>query len=412
MSDKYDVIVIGGGPAGYIAAIRAAQLGKKVLLIEKDKLGGTCLNRGCIPTKAIIASINLYNKLPLLKRYGLSACDIKIDMKAVIERKDRIVARLCRGVEHLLKQNKVEVVFGEGKLIDQENITVGSQNFATRKIIIATGSSPIELPGMPFDGKQFFSSSDVLGWTDIPKALDIVGGGVIGVEFAYIYSSLGTEINLYEALPALLNGMDKDLSKSAEDLLKRKRVNLKLDTPFKKEMSCGRSLICVGRKPNKINLPATKDIVYAGDASGGIMLAHAAYEQGMLAAEGKSWDQKNIPMAVYTHPEIGSVGVTEKEAGDRAAVSKFPLSALGYANAIGETEGFVKIVADKNSEELLGIHIFGSGASDLLSAATLAVKKGLKAGELGSIFQAHPSLGEGLQEAALGIVKKSLHSMP
>lgn len=405
MSDnKYDIAVIGGGPGGYVAAIRASQLGAKVLLVEKDQLGGVCLNRGCIPTKAIIACVNLYNKMHQANKFGISADNIKIDLAFVIERKNRLVSRLVRGVEYLLKENKVDVIKGEGS----------PETVDAKKIILATGASPISLPGIQFDHKNFLTSDDILDNTEVYEKLDIVGGGVIGVHFAAIYSSLGTKVTIYEALPEILPSLDKDLVDAVKTLLRRKSVEIKTNMRFDPSQSCGKTLICVGRKPNSTNkvndyLETDKPGVYAiGDLLGQKMLAHVASEQGVIAAENamgakRKFSYDNIPITLYTHPEVGSVGLSEQEAKD-SIVSKFPLSALGYANALGETDGFIKIIADKKSKKMLGVHIFGAGAADLIGIGTLAVKNGMTAEQLANTIQAHPSMPEGIQEAALHLI--------
>lgn len=404
---KYEVLVIGGGPGGYIAAIRAAQLGAKVALYEKDRVGGTCLNRGCIPTKAIIASINLYNQMQKAESYGISVSNVKIDLKKVIERKDKIVSKIVNGVEFLLQKNGIEIIKKEWK----------GEKLAN-KMIIAIGSSPISLPGIEFDGKKYFSSDQILNLTEIPDKLDIVGGGVIGIEFAHIFSSLGTQVTVYEMLPEILSGVDHEIVATIKRVLKRKKVEIKTNTKFDPKNSSNEALICVGRKPNakyKVNAKLeteTPGIYAIGDLASSSQLAHVAMEQGVIAAENamganRTFSYENIPSAIYTHPEIGSVGLTEKEAKD-CVVGKFPYAALGIAQAKGEIEGFIKVVSDKKGK-LLGIHILGDGATELLSGAVIAIKNGLTVNQLAETIQAHPSYGEGLHEAALNTLKRSLH---
>lgn len=413
--NKYDILVIGGGPGGYIAAIRAAQLGAKVALIEKDRVGGTCLNRGCIPTKAILACTNLYDKIKKSESYGITTQGASIDLAKVIERKNRIVEKIVKGVELLLKKNGIDLIHDtwDGKS-DEE------------KIILATGSSPVSLPGIEFDGKRYFSSDQILDLKEIPDKLTIVGGGVIGIEFAQIFSSLGTEVTVYEALPEILSGVDEDIVANLKRILKRKKVNIITNTPFDPSKSSDKTLICIGRKPNqpgiKVNakMETDKPGVYAvGDMVSSKLLAHVASEQGIIAAENalgrnRTFSYDHVPYGIFTTPEIGGVGLTEKEAkekyGNVIKTGRFPYGALGIAQAKGEIEGFIKVIADEN-DKLLGIHILGADAVNLLGGAVIAVKNGLTVDQLSETLQAHPSYPEGLHEASLSALKKSLHSL-
>ena len=431
MSQKYDLIVIGGGPGGYVAAIRAAQLGAKVALIEKDKVGGTCLNRGCIPTKAIIACTNLYEKIQKAERFGISTGKPAIDLKKVVERKNRIVEKVIKGVEFLLEKNKIEVIRGSAKVLGAGKIEIQAegqrQEAEGQRIILATGSSPACLPGINFDKQKFLCSDDLLNCTEVPKKLDIVGGGVIGLHFAQIFSALGTEITIYEALPEILPGIDEEIIGMVKRILKRKKVKMITNSRFDPSQSCGKTLICVGRTPNTQGLDLTINEkmetnmpgVYAvGDVVSKKMLAHVAYEQGVIAAENamggnRKFDGTVIPFGIYSHPEIGSVGLTEKKAREKyqnVKVGKFPFAALGIAQATGEIEGFIKTIADEKGK-LLGIHIVGAEANTLLGGATIAVRNGLTLDQLAENFQAHPSYPEGLHEACLSGLKRTLHSL-
>jgi dihydrolipoamide dehydrogenase len=439
---KYDIIVIGGGPGGYIAAIRAAQLGAMVALIEKDKLGGTCLNRGCIPTKAIIACTNLYQKLHRSEEYGIQCGKPSIDLKKVVDRKNRIVDKVVKGVEFLLKKNKVEVIQGTAKALEPRKVEIEKVDsrkliVESRTLILATGSSPACLPGLNFDGEKFLCSDDLLDYSHIPPKLDIVGGGVIGLHFAQIYASLGTEITIYEALPEILPGIDEEVVSRVKRLLKLRKVTTITNTRFDPAKSCGKTLICIGRTPNTaglegLNLKMEKRSVavnekmetsvpgiYAvGDLVSKKMLAHVAYEQGVIAAENamggnRTFTYEGTPFGIYTHPEIGSVGLTENEAREKLKnikVGKFPFAALGIAQAMGEIEGFIKVISDENGK-ILGVHILGPEATNLIGGATTAVKQGLKVEQLAGSFQAHPTYPEGLQEAALNAMKRSLHNI-
>lgn len=438
--EKFDVIVLGGGPGGYVAAIRAAQLGAKVALIEKDKVGGTCLNRGCIPTKAIIACTNLYEKMQKADSFGISAGKVSIDLKKVINRKNTIVEKLVKGLDFLLEKNGIDVIQGTGKVwgpgkvevkkAESSNLLVESSN-----LILATGSSPASLPGINFDKEKFLCSDDLLEYGPIPEKLDIVGGGVIGIHFATIYSSLGSEITIYEALPEILPGIDEEVVGAIKRILKRRKVNVLTNTRFDPAQSSGKTLISIGRTPNLAGLESLglkmegKSVwvnekmetsisgIYAvGDLVSIKMFAHVAYEQGVIAAENalggnRTFSYEFIPYGIYTHPEIGSVGVTENEAREKhqnVKVGKFPFATLGIAQAIGEIEGFVKVISGERGK-ILGIHILGPEATNLIGGATLAIKNGLTVDQLAETFQAHPTYPEGLQEAALATLSRSLH---
>jgi len=440
MLDKYDILVIGGGPGGYVAAIRAAQLGVKVALIEKDKVGGTCLNRGCIPTKAIIACTNLYEKMQKAESYGISCGETKIDLKKVVDRKNQVVQKVVKGVEFLLSKNKIELIRGTARVLEPgkveiEKVDSGKLIVESSKLILATGSSPACLPGLSFDGEKFVCSDDLLDYCHVPEKLDIVGGGVIGLHFAQIYSALGSEITIYEALPEILPGIDEEVVEAIKRILKRRKVTTITNTRFDPKQSAGKTLICIGRTPNTVGLEnlnlkmekrsvwvnekmetSLPDVYAVGDLVSKKMLAHVAYEQGVIAAENalggsRTFTYDFTPFGIYTHPEIGSVGLTEKEARQKhkdIKVGKFPFAALGIAQAMGNIEGFIKVVADEQGK-LLGVHILGPEATNLIGGATVAAKNGLNVDQLAKSFQAHPTYPEGLQEAALNVLTKSLH---
>jgi len=446
--DKHDLAILGGGPGGYIAAIRAAQLGAKVALIEKDKLGGTCINRGCIPTKAIIACTNLYEKMQKAESFGISADKAAIDFKKVIDRKNEVVNKLVKGIDFLLRKNKIDIIYGEGKVLEPGKVEVTRQDspstslgasskllVVSSKLILATGSSPASLPGLNFDKEKYLCSDDLLEYRPIPEKLNIVGGGVIGIHFAQIYSALGAEITVYEALPEILAGVDEEIVGEVKKILKRKKVNVLAGTKFDPAKSSGKTLICIGRTPNLIGIEALNlkmekrsvwvnekmetslpDVYAVGDLVSKKMLAHVAYEQGVIAAENalggnRTFSYEYIPFGIYTHPEIGAVGMTEKEAREKyqnIKIGKFPFIALGIAKAMGEIEGFIKVISDEN-DRIVGVHILGPEATDQIGMATIAVKNGLKVEQLAETFQSHPSYPEGLQEAALHTLKRALH---
>jgi dihydrolipoamide dehydrogenase len=437
--NKYDIIILGGGPGGYSAAIRAAQLGKKVALIEKDKVGGTCLNRGCIPTKSILASIELFSRIKRAHDFGINVEKFTINMEKVVERKNRIVHRLVKGVEYLLKQNKVELIKDEGTLKEPGKISLSAQSsqLTAQKIILATGSGPMDIPGFPVDGKKIINSNHILDLKEVPKTMEILGCGVIGLQFARIFSDLGTQVLLCEALPSVLPMIDEEVSSSLMKLVRKKQIevnlNVKLSKPSGKEVT----FVAAGRKVNtegleksgikmikgkfaevsekmETNLPG----VYAvGDITGINMLAHVAYAQGKIAAEvacGKNSkiDYDVVPMCIFTDPEVASVGLTEaqaKEKGVEVKVGKFPFGALGKARAIGEEEGFVKLIADAKTDKVLGVHIIGPQATVLIAEAAMALKLGAKAKDIANLIHAHPTLPEAVQEAAESIFGQAIH---
>lgn len=435
MSDKFDVTVLGGGPGGYAAAIRAAQLGAKVALIEKDKLGGTCLNRGCIPTKAIIACTSLYEKFQKAASFGISAGAPSIDLAKVIDRKNTIVAKVVKNLQKLIEQNKIEIIFGNGVVKGPGLIKVNDRDIQSRAIILATGSVPTCLPGLSFDKDRLFCSDDALELKEVPERITIVGGGVIGIHFASMFSTLGAEVTIYEALPEILSGIDEEVVAQVKRLLNRKKVKILTNTLYDPVKTDDKTLICVGRTPNIMGLEAlglkmdkrsvwvnekmetsVKGVYAAGDICSQTMLAHVAYEQGVVAAENalgaaRTFNYNCIPIGIYTQPEIGAVGLTEKAArkkGFNVAVGKFPFGALGIAQAMGEIEGFIKVVSD-DKKKILGVHIIGPEATSLIGAASLAIKNNLTVEQLAETFQAHPSYPEGLQEAALNALKRAIH---
>lgn len=420
---RYDVVVIGGGPGGYVAAIRAAQLGAKVALIEKDQVGGVCLNRGCIPTKALLACTTLFEKFQKAESYGITAKDVSIDLGKVVERKNKIVAKIVKGVEFLLEKNGIEIIQGTGELLEPGKIRIGSRDVQSRATILATGSTPACLPGLSFDGEKFLSSDDILNCVQVPAKLDVVGGGVIGLHFAYMFSSLGSEVTIYEALPEILSGIDEEVVTLVKRILARRKIKILTNTRFEPVKSSGKSLICVGRTPAdkniKVNEKMETDLpgVYAiGDLVSKKMFAHVASEQGIVAAENamggnRTFDYNSVPYTIYTNPEIAGVGLTEKEAREKhinVKIGKFPFAALGIAQAMGEIEGFIKVVADEKNK-VLGVHIIGPEANTIIGSAAIAIRNNLTVDQLAGTIQAHPSYPEGLQEAALSALKKSLH---
>lgn len=461
MSDKTKVVVIGGGPGGYVAAIRAAQLGAEVTLVEKENLGGTCLNVGCIPTKALLHSAELYEEAKEGAKYGVIASDVKIDFVKVQERKKTVTKQLVSGVKGLLASNKVKVVNGEASFLSKDTIEVktekGTENIKADKFIIATGSIPAKPPIPGIDSKQCIDSTGALELQEVPKSMVIVGGGVIGVEIATLYSALGCKIVVIEMLDEILPMMDGELTKMIRAKLAKKGVEIYTSTKvmsFKDaganvevtvEMKDGstkvftgeKALISIGRRTNTATLGLEKagiindrgritvndkmetnvpGIYAVGDCIGKIMLAHIASAQGEIAAENalghnSVFDSKTNPSCVYTKPEFASVGLTEEAAkaqGIDYIVGKFPLAANGRAMIMGE-DGMIKIIAGKKYKEVLGAHILGPRATDLIGELALAIGMEATMDEVIATIHAHPTVAEAIKEATLAVEKRAIH---
>jgi len=456
----YQVGILGGGPGGYVCALRAAQLGLSVVLIEGDRLGGTCLNRGCIPTKALVKSADLWREMGRAEEFGIFAGEKRMDYGAVVARKNQIVNSLVSGVEKLMKAANIRVVKGWGELKKAGQISVttesGVEDFEVENVILATGSVParIPIPGSDLPGVE--TSDEILEGIDLPKRLVIIGGGVIGLEFASIYEAFGVKVSVVEMLPSLLPTIDEEIPKRLTPLLKRSGIDILTKTAVKqirqegeslvvqikdakgvRDIPADRVLISTGRKPSmrgidvdrlglelergviKVNAQMQTNLpnVYAiGDVVGGIMLAHVASEEGIIAVEhiaGHSVEMsyRAIPSAIFTHPEIAVVGFTEQElkaSGKDYRVSKFPFSANGKALALGESIGIVKILANAEGV-IVGASIMGPQASTLISELVIAVEKGLRAKDIARTVHAHPTLPETIMEAAHGIDEKPLH---
>ena len=462
MNGEVDVVIIGGGPGGYVAAIKAAHLGLKAVLIEKDKLGGVCLNRGCIPTKALVSTAELLNHLQRAGEFGIQVKDYSIDFPAIMKRKDLITRRLSSGVEQLMKANQVRVVRGEGQIIEPGIVEVldadgQKEVIKTKNIIIATGSKVMKLPIPGIDSGGVITSDEALSLSELPSKMIIIGGGVVGIEFAGIFKALGVEVTVVEMLPRILLPIDEEIARRLAMNLKRKGIEILTDCKVKgikknhqnlevlvstsegeKRLETERVLLAAGRVPElgnidvqrlgielekgaikvdekmKTNIPG----IYAvGDVVGKIMLAHVASREGIVAIENISgkevlMDYKVVPNCVFSMPEVASVGLTEEEArkeNNNIKVSKFPFMANGKALGMGETEGMVKIIADTDTFELLGLHILGVHASDLIAEGTLALSMEATAFEIVNTIHAHPTLAEAIAEAAEGITGKPIH---
>ncbi|MCX7750391.1 MAG: dihydrolipoyl dehydrogenase [Candidatus Bipolaricaulota bacterium] len=456
-----EVVVIGGGPGGYVAARRLGALGVETVLVERAHLGGTCLNEGCIPTKALYAATAPLGRKEALARMGV-ALSPEVDLDRMRGWLGEVVAKLRTGIAGLLSSAKVEVLPGEGSLAGPGRVRVrtadGEREIRARAVVLATGSAPIALPGLPFDGERVWSSSDALWLPRIPERLVVVGGGVIGLELATVYRRLGSEVAVVEALDRLLPGVG--LSRRGESVLRRSLASQGIEVRLgaraerltsdgivirsgdkEEEVPAEAVLVAVGRRPtpNGLGLEtvgvrvergfvvtdsrfAAAPGVYAiGDLRGGWLLAHKASHEGLLVADGIAAElgraprpaetrEPAIPQAIFTQPEVGLVGVPVDEAAPRGLkTARFPLAALGRAWAEGEPEGHVQLVADGDGR-LLGAEIVGSHASDLVAEAALAIEAGLRAEDLAATVHAHPTFAEGLWEAALSLLGRPLHS--
>jgi dihydrolipoamide dehydrogenase len=453
----YDIIVLGGGPGGYVAAIKAAQLGAKVLLIEKEVVGGICLNHGCIPTKALLKNAKVYKTILHAAEYGISLGGaVSFDWSLMLKRKDSVVKRLTTGVSGLLKKNGVEVINGFGKVLSKNKVEVNGDTYETKNLIIATGASPIipPIPGLKeaYEQKIAVTSRELLQIKDAPKRLVIIGGGVIGCEFATIFSSLGSEVTIIEKLDGILPMMDDDIRTAYQKLLKREGIEIFVNAEVKsvqghhvtyalegKEttIEADTVLVSVGMRPNiqgfeALNLKMERGAVvtdehlktcvegvYAiGDVNGKYMLAHVASAEGLVAAEyimgnkKAHLDYSKVPNAVYGSPEIATVGMTEKEVkakGLKYKVSTFPLAASGKALADNEKDGFIKLIVSEQYKEILGAHILSYNASDLIAEIGVVLELEGTAHEIAHTIHPHPTLSEIVMEAAHGAVDKPIH---
>ncbi len=470
MSDlRFDAVVIGAGPGGYPAAIRLGQLKVKTAIIEREYMGGVCLNVGCIPSKAVIHAAKTFEKMSHAEDIGIMIpTKPTIDMKKLQAWKGGVVSKLTTGVRGLLKGNGVEIIDGSATLLgsgpDGHRITVktkmGEQTIFAKNIVLATGSRPIEIPGFPTDQNRIIDSTGALALDAVPPRLVVIGGGYIGLELGMVYAKLGTKVTVVEAMPRLLGTMDKDCVAVVERKLKKMGVEVMLDTKAKSwedkgdravltvELKDGKTatidtdkiLMSIGRRPNSENLGldaagVTTDKrgfvvsddhlrtnvagIYAiGDLIGGMMLAHKATKEGEVVAEiiaghKAAFDVRTIPAVVFTDPEIATTGLTEDEAKAKGhaklKIGKFPFAALGRALSVNDTDGFVKVIAAADTGELLGVHIVGNGASDLIAEATLAIEMGAVADDLRLTIHAHPTLSEAMMEAAAVALGEAIH---
>jgi dihydrolipoamide dehydrogenase len=455
--------IIGAGPGGYVAAVRAAQMGAQVTVIEDTEVGGACLNRGCIPTKTIIASAETLERMRRAADFGIEpAGAVGYNLAKIRERKDRVVSMQAQGIRNLFKSWGVNLIEGRGSLLSPDAVRVVRKDGMTMDIksdnvIIATGSRPATIPGVSFDNEQVISSDDAVQLKSIPKSLLIIGAGIIGCEFAFLYRTFGAEVTMVELLPRALSTEDEEMADLIEREFKKSKIKLITNVRVEKVekdgdglmvavLSDGRQiktemvLVSIGRKMNsedlgleplgvatgkhreiivnekmETNVPG----VYAiGDVTGKMLLAHVASHQGLVAVGNalggdEKMDYTTVPSGIFTMPEIGSVGLREKQAAEQGIkyrVGRFEYRALGKAHAMGEITGMVKVIADETTDKVLGVHICGAHATDMVHEGALAVRMGVTAKQLGGMIHAHPTLSEVVMEAALDAHKTAIHA--
>lgn len=455
------IVILGAGPGGYVAALKAAQLGAQVTVIEDTEVGGTCLNRGCIPTKALVTSAETLHKVKNSEEYGIEIKgEVIPNLSRIMERKNKVVSTQVKGIRSLFKSWGVNLIEGRGMLITPDKVEVQKKDGSTEivgtdRIIISTGSRPAQIPVFPFDGEHILSSDDALNIKTIPASITIIGAGVIGCEFACIFRELGAEVTMVEMLLRAVSTEDPEISELLEKELKKKKI--KLLTGAKVERAEGRHdgihvylsdsreliaeklLVSIGRSLNteNIGLEAVgvkkgsrgeievnekmetniEGIYAAGDVTGGILLAHVASREGIIAAYNacgveKKIEYSTVPAAIFTSPEIGSVGLREHQAEEKGIKIKtghFQFRALGKAHAMGEITGFVKVIADEATDKLLGMHIIGPHASDLIHEGAVAIRAGLNVRDIAETIHAHPTLSEGIMEASEDVHNKAIH---
>ena len=455
---SFDLIVIGAGPGGYVCAFRAAQLGLKVALIEKrSALGGTCLNVGCIPSKALLHSSEHYVFAKQhAAEHGVKLGSVELDLAALLKKKDAVVTKLTGGVAALAKARKITVITGAASFVSANTVAVGEQQLTAKNIVIATGSAPVELPFMKFDGKTIVSSDHAIAFDSVPKQLVVVGGGVIGVELGSVWSRLGAEVTVVEFLPKIIATYDDDIIRNFTRIVQKQGLKIEVGAKVtgyangiltaeregkKLEFPADTVLVAVGRRPYTDNLglekagvqldekkrikvdahlKTTAPGVWAiGDVVAGPMLAHKAEEDGVAVAEwiaGKAghvnWDL--VPGIVYTEPEVASVGLGEdaaKAAGRAVNIGKFNFAANGRAIAADATDGYVKIIADAKTDKILGAQILGKGAGELISEIVTHMEYGGSAEDLARTIHAHPTMSEAVKEAALAVSKSAIHAL-
>ena len=463
MAHSTQAVVIGAGPGGYVAAIRLAQLGVKTTIIERKKLGGVCLNVGCIPSKAYISAAKVFHNIETAGELGITVDKPKVDMAKMKTWKDSVVTRLTTGVRALLEKAGVEIIEGAASFSGPNSLTIDSEGKKSElkfeKAIIATGSRSTEIPPFPYDGVKVISSTHALDLTEVPEDFVVIGGGVIGVEIGMYMNRFGSKVTIVEMLDSILSVVDPEITKVLTRTMKKRKVKVHTKTKAlgftekngkcavqiedakgkKSEIPADKILVAVGRKPNVETLALEKagvkkddrgfipidkqlrtnqpHIFAIGDIAGGALLAHKASKEGLVAAaviagQKEEFDVRAMPWGIFTDPEIGSVGMTEDEAkaaGHEVRVGRFPFAALGRALAMRETDGMVKLIADAKTDQVLGCHIIGPDASDIVAEATLAIELGATIEDIALTVHAHPTLMEGMMEAAEAVHGKAVH---
>ena len=459
--ERTKIIVLGGGPGGYVAAIAAAQLGAAVTLVEKDALGGTCVNRGCIPTKALIQTANLLHAIGKAGEHGIAVKECAFDFLKASARKDRIVRQLREGVGYLMKKNSITVIKGAASMTDAGSVLVtgdDTRELVGDRIIIATGSEPGSIPVEGIDGKDVINSDDALAMGSLPRKMIVIGGGAIGLEFAQLFRRMNVEVSLIEMMPQILPAEDLEVAGALEKALKREGLAIYTDAqvmrigtaPSGAKEVLFRSngadrtaegekvLVAVGRRPRTEGLglenadiacekgrvtvndrmeTSRKNVYAIGDVVGGIMLAHKAMAEGRCAAINamggeKRMDHRAIPRCIWTSPEVAAVGLTEREAKERygdVKIGSFPFIANGKAKILGEIQGFVKIISESHDGKILGVHILGPHATELIAESVLGMQMETSFHCLNETIHPHPTLSEALLEASLGLEGKALH---
>ena len=466
MSEKFDVTVIGGGPAGYVCAIRASQLGLKTACIEsRGALGGTCLNIGCIPSKSLLNLSEAFHQAKDFSKIGIETGDIKLNLSKMMKNKDKAVTILTKGVEFLFKKNKVTYFKGYGSILDKNKISIkisddNEKNIVTKNIVISTGSEAVSLPGVEFDEEKILSSTGALNIPKVPKKMLIIGAGYIGLEMGSVWSRLGSEVHVIEYLDHITPGLDKEISQEFMKILKKQKINFHLNTKVERISKTDKGviletndnqnkkqkfegdvvLISVGRKPFtkslnienlgiqcdskgrvKVNKKFQTNInnIYAvGDVKDGPMLAHKAEEEGIAVAEiiaGQAGhvNYDLIPGVIYTTPEVAYVGKSEedlKKINLSYKIGKFPFMANSRAKAVDKPEGFVKILADNKTDKVLGVHIIGPHAGEMIAEMSVAMEFGASSEDIARTCHAHPTFSEAIKEAALSVDKRQIHS--
>ena len=455
----YDIVIIGSGPGGGDAAVRATQLGAKVCVVEKRDFGGTCVNRGCIPTKSILKSAHLFHEIKKASEFGIHVGEPTVDFAEVMERKAGIVSNLSQGIELLLGSHNAHIVKGEGRiakpgLVEVEKQDGSVEQLDTRNIIIATGSEPGYIPIFREDKGNVINSDDVLASTELPKSVVIIGGGVIGSEIACMYNAFGVDVTIVEILPYILSTEDGQIARYMQGILARRGIQIftkakitdavdngeevTINLESGQTLKVDKAILCVGRARNSANiglqemdvdiergriivnekLETNVEGVYAiGDVSAPIQLAHVATAEGMIAVancmgQDKKMSHDVVPSGIFTWPEIGSVGLRTEQArkqGIRPKTGRFLFASSGKAAAVGETEGFVKVLADPESDKILGVHIIGDRATDLIHEAAVAMQNGITTKELAEVIHSHPTMSESIMEAAEDVHDMSVH---